>query len=243
ASGQTPEAHTLQIAKLAEQHEARCLVVDPTSALLHAGASDFAIDALLGLLDKAKRAGTTVLLTASVSEGADPMQENSAVSISSIADTWMHLSYMAAAGERNRALTIVKSRGTGHSNQVRELVLSNHGISLVDVYTAGGAVLMGTMRRQREEQGRAEQTRLARLEEAQQNEVAFAIAETQTRIASLRVEEERKKAELRRLQESSRAGAALGAENLAVLRTLRGADRSSKAAIPTTVERPTRRRK
>ncbi|MEO8277278.1 MAG: hypothetical protein ABI639_13780, partial [Thermoanaerobaculia bacterium] len=132
---------------------------------------------------------------------------------------------------------------TAHSNQVRELVLSNHGISLVDVYTAGGAVLMGAMRRQKEEQGRAEHTRLARVEEAQQNEIAFAIAETQTRIADLRVDEERKKVELRRLQESSRAGAALGAENLAVLRTLRGADRSSKAAIPTPIEHPARGRK
>ncbi len=155
----------------------------------------------------------------------------------------MHLSYLAAAGERNRALTIVKSRGTGHSNQVRELVLSDQGISLVDVYTAGGAVLMGTMRRQKEEQGRAEQTRVARAEQAQQEEVAFAIAETQTKIASLRVEEERKKADLRLLRESSRAGAALGAENLAVLRTLRGADLSSKAARPSTTERSTRSRK
>lgn len=243
ASGRTPEAHTLEVAGIAREHEARCLVVDPASALMHAGASEFAIDALLGLLDMAKSLGITVLLTASLSDGSDPTQENSAVSISSIADTWMHLSYMAAAGERNRALTIVKSRGTGHSNQVRELVLSDHGISLVDVYTAGGAVLMGTLRRQKEEQGRAEQTRLARIEQAQQDEVAFTIAETQSRITSLRVEEERKKAELRLLKESSRAGAALGAENLAVLRSLRGADSSSQEALPALSEPAPRSRK
>ena len=128
---------------------------------------------------------------------------------------------MAAAGERNRALTIVKSRGTGHSNQVRELILSSQGLSLVDVYTAGGAVLMGTLRRQKEEQERAEQTRVARApSRSADDEIASAIAESpEPRIASLRADVERKKAELRLLKESSKAGAAVGAANLAVLRT------------------------
>ena len=49
-------------------------------------------------------------------------------------------------GERNRALTIVKCRGTRHSNQVRELILSDQGIALADVYSSGGEVLMGTLR-------------------------------------------------------------------------------------------------
>jgi circadian clock protein KaiC len=135
ANGTTPEALTLRISSLLDEHGARCLVVDPASALIHAGASEFAIDAVLGLLDFAKRRGVTVLMT-SVLDGSDPSQEESAIGISTIADTWMRLSYVAAAGERNRALTIVKSRGTGHSNQVRELILSSNGLSLVDVYTA-----------------------------------------------------------------------------------------------------------
>ena len=136
----------------------------------------------------------------------------------------MHLSYMAAAGERNRALTIVKSRGTGHSNQVRELVLSSQGLSLVDVYMAGGAVLMGTMRRQKEEQERAEHTRVARVEQIRHDEITSAIAESQSRVTSLRGDVDRKKAELRLLKENTKAGAAVGAGNLAVLRRLRGAD-------------------
>jgi circadian clock protein KaiC len=224
ASGRTPEALTLRIAALLDEQEARCLVVDPVSALIHAGAPEFAFDALLGLLDLAKRRGVTVLLTATLLEGSDPTQENSAVGLSSIADTWMHLSYMAAAGERNRALTIVKSRGTGHSNQVRELVLSSQGLSLVDVYTAGGAVLMGTMRRQKEEQERAEHTRVARVEQIRHDEITSAIADSQSRVTSLRGDVDRKKAELRLLKESSKAGKAVGAGNLAVLRQLRGAD-------------------
>jgi circadian clock protein KaiC len=137
----------------------------------------------------------------------------------------MRLSYVAAAGERNRALTIVKSRGTAHSNQVRELILSSQGLSLVDVYTAGGAVLMGTLRRQKEEQERAEQTRIARVEQGRHDEIASALAE------------------LRLLKESSKAGAAAGAANLAVLRRLRGADVAPKKARRSSVGRSHRRRK
>jgi len=55
ASGTTPESHTLRIGAMLDEHEARCLVVDPVSALIHEGASESAADAVLGLLDLAKR--------------------------------------------------------------------------------------------------------------------------------------------------------------------------------------------
>jgi circadian clock protein KaiC len=70
--------------------------------------------------------------------------------ISTIADTWIHLNYLVQAGERNRGMSIIKSRGTGHSNQVRELILSKEGVTLADIFTAGGEVLMGTMRWEKE---------------------------------------------------------------------------------------------
>jgi circadian clock protein KaiC len=242
AGGTTPESHTLRIGAMLDAHEARCLVVDPVSALIYEGASESAADAVLGLLDLAKRRGVTVLMTSQV-DGSDPSEENTAIGISSIADTWMHLSYVASGGERNRALTIVKSRGTGHSNQVRELILSSQGLSLVDVYTAGGAVLMGTPRRQKEEQERAERARVVRAEQVRHDEIASTIAETQTRIAGLRADVLRKKAEWRLLKETSQAGAATGAANLAVLRRLRGADMAPKKAGRSSTGSSLRRRK
>src|SRR6185295_15320778 len=80
----------------------------------------------------------------SQAEGSSPLQ------ISTLADTWIHLNYLVQAGERNRGMSIVKSRGTAHSNQVRELILSDTGVTLTDAYTAGGEVLMGTLRWQKE---------------------------------------------------------------------------------------------
>ena len=67
--------------------------------------------------------------------------------------------YLMQAGERNRGLSIIKSRGTAHSNQVRELILSDAGVTLADTYTAGGEVLMGTLRIEKENAMRAEAER------------------------------------------------------------------------------------
>lgn len=47
-------------------------------------------------------------------------------------------------------MSIIKSRGTAHSNQVRELILNTEGVTLADIDTAEGEVLMGTMRWERE---------------------------------------------------------------------------------------------
>jgi circadian clock protein KaiC len=62
------------------------------------------------------------------------------------------VSYVVQNGERNRALTIIKSRGTGHSNQVRELALTDKGLDLVDVYVGEGSVLLGSARVQKEQE-------------------------------------------------------------------------------------------
>ena len=46
---------------------------------------------------------------------------------------------MESDGERNRLLFVMKSRGTAHSNQVREFVLTDHGAELLDVIVGPGA--------------------------------------------------------------------------------------------------------
>jgi circadian clock protein KaiC len=63
---------------------------------------------------------------------------------------------MESGGERNRALYVLKSRGMAHSNQVREFVLSDQGISLLEVYSGAGNVLTGSARRVQEAQDKAE---------------------------------------------------------------------------------------
>jgi circadian clock protein KaiC len=102
------------------------------------------------LIDWSKSEDITLVCTSLLDEMASQNEGGSPLQISTLADTWIHLNYLVQAGERNRGMSIIKSRGTAHSNQVRELILSNQGVTLADIYTAGGEVLMGTMRWEKE---------------------------------------------------------------------------------------------
>jgi circadian clock protein KaiC len=148
----TGSAETLlvHIKTLAKEHEALCVVVDPVSALAKAGNELTAHAVAERLIDWSKGAGVTLVCTSLMDEISGETKNRNPLQISTIADTWIHLNYLVQAGERNRGLSIIKSRGTAHSNQVRELILSKEGVTLADIYTAGGEVLMGTMRWEKE---------------------------------------------------------------------------------------------
>src|ERR1700722_1393305 len=140
----------VRIKALAAEHKARCLVIDPVSALANTGSQLAAHGVGQRLIDWSKADRITLVCTSLLNEIAGQSETDSTLHISTLADTWIHLSYVVQAGERNRGMSIIKSRGTAHSNQVRELILSNSGVTLADIFTAGGEVLMGTMRWQKE---------------------------------------------------------------------------------------------
>jgi circadian clock protein KaiC len=148
SNGRSPEEHFLQIRRVMREHAPTCLVIDPISSLLKSG-YPFSRQISEAILDVAKSMGVTVVCTSLLDHVSGDI-EMSASNVSTISDTWIHVSYIARDGERNRAITIIKSRGTAHSNQVRELVIGSSGIDLVDVYVAEGEVLMGSSRAQKE---------------------------------------------------------------------------------------------
>lgn len=149
------EIHLMRIIQWAEKHQAVSLIVDPVSALSKSGNALLAHSVVQRLVDWCKQRGITLVTTSLLGKANADILETP-IQISTIADTWIHLDYHSSAGERNRSLSIVKSRGTSHSNQVRELVLGSDGVTLADVYSAGGEVLMGTMRLEREQSDRIE---------------------------------------------------------------------------------------
>jgi circadian clock protein KaiC len=148
----TGSAETLlvRIKSMAREHRARCLVIDPVSTLSKAGNELTAHGVAERLIDWSKSDGITLVCTSLLDEMAGQTDGGTPLQISTLADTWIHLNYLVQAGERNRGLSIIKSRGTAHSNQVRELILSDAGVTLTDIYSAGGEVLMGTLRWERE---------------------------------------------------------------------------------------------
>ncbi len=150
--------------------------------------------------------------------------------ISTLADTWIHLDYLVQAGERNRGLSIIKSRGTAHSNQVRELILSDQGVTLTDAYTAGGEVLMGTLRWQKERADRAAAEVSAVATRLKGVRLDAEEAELVVRLKSLNVELAAKLAEKALLARTSQSHEGEMSRGRTRMRELRGADKAAPAA-------------
>jgi circadian clock protein KaiC len=144
------ETLLVRIKALVAEHNARCLVIDPVSTLGKSGNERTANGVVERLIEWAKSNGITLICTSLFDEMSGQISDGAELHISTLADTWIHLNYLVQAGERNRGMSIIKSRGTAHSNQVRELILSDAGVTLADIYTAGGEVLMGTLRWEKE---------------------------------------------------------------------------------------------
>jgi circadian clock protein KaiC len=110
------------------------------------------------MVDFLKGRGITAFFTSLTS--GEKAEQQSEVAISSLVDTWMLLKTIELSGERNRGLYVLKSRGMAHSNQIREFVLSEQGVQLLDVYVGADGVLTGSARlsqqasEQREQQER-----------------------------------------------------------------------------------------
>lgn len=224
----TGSAETLlvHIKTLAKEHDARCVIIDPVSTLAKTGNELTAHAVAERLIDWAKGAGVTLVCTSLLDELAGEAQSGTPLQISTIADTWIHLSYLVQAGERNRGMSIIKSRGTAHSNQVRELILSKHGVTVADIYTAGGEVLMGTMRWQKESAERIANEVAEVSAKLKRVSLNAEEAVLQVRARSLKTELLAKKVEkalLTRTTESRKSEMSGGKERL---RQLRGADMS-----------------
>jgi circadian clock protein KaiC len=218
------ETYLVRIKTLAEEHDARCLVIDPVSTLSKSGNELTAHSVAERLIDWSKAQGITMVCTSLLDEMASQSEGGSPLQISTLADTWIHLNYLVQAGERNRGLSIIKSRGTAHSNQVRELILSNAGVTLTDTYAAGGEVLMGTLRWEKEsaERRASEITQVAR--QLKRVKLQAEQAELEVRAKSLQVELSAKQIEKTLLETSAQSDEGELTRGLTRMRELRGAD-------------------
>jgi len=96
------------------------------------------------LLDFLQNEGITAMFTAL--SRITKINEETDEEVSSLVDAWITVRDMESNGERNRGLYVMKSRGMPHSNQVREFMITNEGLSLVDVYIGPDGVLTGSAR-------------------------------------------------------------------------------------------------
>ena len=138
------EVHLASIHKLITTYEPHVVVVDPVTNFLAVGDSDETKSMLMRLIDFLKVQQITAMFTSLTSAGL--VVEDSEVGVSSLMDAWLLVKNIEYNGERNRGLYILKARGIGHSNQVREFLVTSHGIELIDAYIGSEGVLMGSAR-------------------------------------------------------------------------------------------------
>jgi circadian clock protein KaiC len=138
------EMHLVTIHKAIDDFKPSVVVFDPITNLTSIGGDLEVKSTLTRLIDFLKLREVTSIFT-SLTSGGD-YEAATDVGVSSLMDTWLLVRNFESAGERNRGLYVLKSRGMPHSNQVREFVITKQGIDLIDVYVGDGEVLTGSAR-------------------------------------------------------------------------------------------------
>ncbi len=141
------EGHLARMHRIIRLARPRVVVMDPIGTFLSVSDATDVKSLLVRMLDHLKANDVTGLFTSLATPAPSP--EQTAAGISSLMDTWLLLRDIEQGGVRNRCLYVLKSRGMAHSNQVRELLLTGHGIELRGVFLRGGGAQAGTAQRDR----------------------------------------------------------------------------------------------
>ena len=149
------ETHLATSIKLINKFNPKLVILDPINGFMVGENHTEVKTMLLRLVDFLKMKRITAFFTSLTAETGE--REVPDVYISSLIDTWLLVRDLEIEGERNRGLYVLKSRGMAHSNQIREFMLTNHGIELLDVYVGPEGVLTGSARLSREAKDDAEQ--------------------------------------------------------------------------------------
>lgn len=209
------EGHLASMYKAVREAEPRAVVIDPIGTFLAMSAANEVKALLVRLLDFLKARQVTALLTCLTSPR---LLDETAIGISSLIDTWLLVQDLERGGERNRGLYVLKSRGMAHSRQVREFLLTDHGIELVDVSVGPEGVLVGSARQAQEARERLDAAAWEREVERRRRALEIKRQSLEVRIAALRDEFSMEEEELARV---------LGDDNLS--RTLLVEDRAESA--------------
>lgn len=169
-----------------KEFQPRAVVIDPMSSLATTGNANQTKNFLIRLIDLFKSQQITVLFTNLIQ--VDNASQGTEVGISSLMDTWLKLGTVENNGERNRILSILKSRGMRHSNQVREFLLTNQGVDLVDVYLGQRNFLTGTARIGQQAQEKLDQLSRQQEFERKKRRLEHQRALVQTQIAALEIQ-------------------------------------------------------
>lgn len=138
------EMHLVTMYKLIKKFKPDTVILDPITNLVTVGSVSEVKSMLVRLIDFLQEEQITVMFTALSLNTI--VNEQTDEGVSSLVDAWMMVRDIEYNGERNRGMYIMKSRGMKHSNQVREFIITDNGLDLVEVYLGPEGVLTGSAR-------------------------------------------------------------------------------------------------
>jgi circadian clock protein KaiC len=180
------EAHLAMKHKVINAFKPQVVILDPLNSFVFGGNETEVKAMLIRLVDFLKTKQITGFFT-NLTAGGGAL-EQSEVAISSLIDTWLLVRDIEIGGERNRGMYILKSRGMAHSNQIREFLLTDHGVELRDVYVGESGVLTGSARLAQEAQEKAAMTTRNQEVELRRVELERKRMSLEAQIAALRAE-------------------------------------------------------
>jgi circadian clock protein KaiC len=224
------EMHLATMFKEIVAFQPHVVIVDPITSLMDAGTDSESKGMVTRLIDYLKGGQVTSLFT-SLTQGGHALQQ-SEMAMSSLMDSWLLLQDFEGNGERNRVLYVLKARGMAHSNQIREFLISDRGIDLVDAYIGPSGVLTGSARAA---QNALEQAGLlATQQEAarRKRELERKRTALERQISGLRSDYESEALELRRIDEQVGTSTLMLNTERAASGRLRQADAKVAAGAP-----------
>jgi len=180
------EMHVMTISKAVKTFKPQVVLFDPLTSFIIGDNQNEVKMMVMRILDLMKIYKCTTLFT-SLILGSTSVEQGQ-LHIASLIDTWLLLDDIEIGGERNRCIYILKSRGMAHTNQIREFLLTDHGVELRDVYIGPSGVLTGSARLVQEAQEKAVQTLREQEVESRQLELERKRTVLEAQIAALRAE-------------------------------------------------------
>src|SRR4030042_1129359 len=133
------EMHLAVTHKIVNVFKPDIVILDPINTFVVGDKEIEVKTMLMRIVDFLKSKHITALFTSLTS--GDSTLENSDVGISSLIDTWLLLRDIELSGERNRGMYFIQSGGMANSNQIRDFILTDHGVKLREAYIGATGVL------------------------------------------------------------------------------------------------------
>ena len=187
------EMHLAVTHKFVNEFKPDIVILDPINSFVIGDRESEVKSLLMRIVDFLKVNQITALFTSLTSAECGP--ESSDAGISSLIDTWLLLRDIELSGERNRGMYVLKSRGMANSNQIREFVLTKHGVKLRDVYIGAEGVLTGSARLAQETLENSEVIKRRHDVESRKREIARKRKALEAKVATMRADFESEEAE------------------------------------------------